>query len=28
VGSPANCVACHADAERGDFNEDKVRIPP
>lgn len=28
VGSPANCVACHADAERGDFNENKVRIPP
>ena len=28
VGSPANCVACHADAERGDFNENKVSIPP
>ncbi len=27
VKSPANCTACHAQAERGDFNEDNVRIP-
>ena len=24
---PANCVACHAGAEQGDFNEHRVRIP-
>ena len=27
VKSPANCSACHADAVKGDFNEDRVRIP-
>jgi hypothetical protein len=27
VKSPANCAACHPDAERGDFNEHRVRIP-
>ena len=27
VGSPANCNACHADAERGGFSERNVRIP-
>ncbi|MCX6126340.1 MAG: diheme cytochrome c [Proteobacteria bacterium] len=27
VGSPANCVACHARAETGAFSEDEVRIP-
>jgi nitrate/TMAO reductase-like tetraheme cytochrome c subunit len=27
VRSPANCVACHADASIGDFNEDSIRIP-
>jgi mono/diheme cytochrome c family protein len=27
VLSPANCSACHAGAERGDFNEHAVRIP-
>lgn len=27
VGSPANCAACHARAESGDFSEDEVRIP-
>ena len=27
VLSPANCTACHADAERGDFDEHAVRIP-
>lgn len=27
VKSPANCAACHVDATKGDFNEDRVRIP-
>ena len=27
VKSPANCAACHVDAAKGDFNEDRVRIP-
>ncbi|MDM8350949.1 hypothetical protein P8H27_18900 [Pseudomonas sp. sp1636] len=27
VGGPANCVACHRDAERGDFDDDRVKIP-
>ena len=27
VGSPANCVACHAKAELGVFSEDEVHIP-
>ena len=27
VGGRANCVACHRDAERGDFDDDKVKIP-
>jgi nitrate/TMAO reductase-like tetraheme cytochrome c subunit len=27
IKSPANCGACHADATRGDFEEDRVRIP-
>lgn len=27
IGSPANCVACHQGAERGDFSEERVRIP-
>jgi len=27
VQSPANCVACHAQADQGDFNEHNVRIP-
>ena len=27
VLSPANCTACHADAERGDFDEHAVRLP-
>ena len=27
VKSPANCSACHADAIKGDFEEDRVRIP-
>lgn len=27
VGSPANCTACHAGADRGDFSERSVKIP-
>jgi hypothetical protein len=27
VKSPANCSACHAQADQGDFNEHSVRIP-
>lgn len=27
IKSPANCMACHAGADRGDFDEDRVRIP-
>ena len=27
VGSAANCAACHQGAERGDFDEDLIRIP-
>jgi len=27
VKSPANCSACHAQAQQGDFNEHNVRIP-
>ena len=27
VKSPANCSACHAQADQGDFNEHHVRIP-
>lgn len=27
VGSPANCIACHRDGERGDFDDDRVKIP-
>ena len=27
VGSASNCVACHAGAEKGNFNEHEVRIP-
>ena len=27
VKSPANCAACHPQAERGDFNEHAIRIP-
>jgi hypothetical protein len=27
VKSPANCSACHAGAERGDYDDDTVRIP-
>ena len=27
VGSRANCAACHTRADKGDFNEDNIRIP-
>jgi hypothetical protein len=27
VKSAANCAACHTRADKGDFNEDNVRIP-
>ena len=27
IGSPANCAACHTGADKGNFNEDNVRIP-
>jgi len=27
VGSPANCSACHAQADKGNFNERDVKIP-
>ncbi len=27
VGSPANCGACHQGADKGDFNEHRIRIP-
>ena len=27
IGSPANCPACHLAADKGDYNEHKVKIP-
>ncbi len=27
VRSAANCTACHIDAERGDFDDDRLRMP-
>lgn len=27
IKSPANCAACHPAADKGDFNEHRVRIP-
>jgi len=27
IKSPANCSACHADAIKGNFDEDSIRIP-
>ena len=27
IKSPANCSACHGDAERGNYDDDTVRIP-
>lgn len=27
IKSAANCAACHAGADKGDFNDDNVRIP-
>jgi len=28
VRSAANCAACHAGAERGEFDDERLRIPP
>jgi hypothetical protein len=28
VKSPANCAACHPGADRGDFDDDRLRLPP
>jgi hypothetical protein len=28
VKTAANCAACHVDAARGDFDDDRLRIPP
>ncbi|MDT3707036.1 MAG: diheme cytochrome c [Thiobacillus sp.] len=27
IGSPANCAACHREAEQGNYDEDAIRIP-
>lgn len=27
VKSPSNCAACHPQADKGDFDEDRIRIP-
>ena len=27
IGSRANCAACHTGADKGDFDEDNIRIP-
>lgn len=27
IGSRANCAACHTRADKGDFNDDNIRIP-
>jgi hypothetical protein len=27
IGSPSNCVACHKNAEKGDFSESQIKIP-
>jgi len=27
IKSASNCMACHAGADQGDFDEDRVRIP-
>ena len=27
IGSPANCAGCHIAADKGDYDEDKVKIP-
>lgn len=27
IGSAANCVACHKNAEKGDFSESQIKIP-
>jgi len=27
VGSPSNCAACHTGADKGNFDENQIRIP-
>ncbi len=27
IGSAANCIACHKNAEKGDFSESQIKIP-
>jgi nitrate/TMAO reductase-like tetraheme cytochrome c subunit len=27
IKSPANCLACHSDAAKGTFNEDRIKVP-
>jgi nitrate/TMAO reductase-like tetraheme cytochrome c subunit len=27
IKSPSNCQACHAGADKGDFNENSIKIP-
>jgi nitrate/TMAO reductase-like tetraheme cytochrome c subunit len=27
IKSPANCMACHAGADKGDFDENSIKIP-
>lgn len=27
IGTPSNCIGCHVTAEKGDFDEHKVKIP-
>lgn len=27
IGSASNCIACHKNAEKGDFSESQIRIP-
>lgn len=27
IGSAANCIACHKNADKGDFSESQIRIP-
>lgn len=27
IGSPSNCVACHKNAEKGNFSESEIKIP-
>lgn len=27
IGSPSNCIACHPTADKGDYEEERVKIP-